>query len=104
MEDINSFLNITGPWGVVGILLMFAFLWLKRDDKSVRESLDAQIKALEALCKALDKMDAGLLDHDERAREMHSLQERDHELLMSIANNVAQRGGVVDVVGKGSIG
>lgn len=104
MEDINSFLNITGPWGVVGILLMFAFLWLKRDDKSVRESLDAQIKALEALCKALDKMDAGLAEHDERGREIRSLQERDHELLVSIANSVTQRISVADMTGKGSMG
>jgi len=105
LEEINTFLNITGPWGVVGILLAFAYYWLKRDDKSVRESLDAQIKALEALCKALDKMEISLSNHDERAREIHSLQERDHEMLSALAAAIAQRGSakiVVDSTNKGS--
>lgn len=92
MEEINTFLNITGPWGVVGILLAFAYFWLKRDDKSVRETMDAQVKALELLSKTLDKLEERLQEHDERARDIYVKQERSCELLNTVLSYVQARG------------
>jgi len=103
LEEINTFLNITGPWGVVGILLAFAYFWLKRDDKSVRETMDAQVKALELLSKTLDKLEERLQEHDERARDIYAKQERSCELLNTVLSCVQGRGAslIVNDAGRG---
>jgi len=84
---------------------MLAYLWLKRDDKSVRESLDAQNKAFESLSKTLDKIDDRLREHDERARNIYNKQARACELLNTIVEHMNQQGSspTLTDVGKGGL-
>ena len=86
-EIIKAFTDIAGPWAVVGILLLFVFLWLKRDDKSVRATLESQIKSFEAIGQALTRMESCLQNHDIRAVEVAHVS----ELVLDKVREIAQQ-------------
>jgi len=67
------FTNVAGPWGLVGILLFFEFFRLRKDDKSIRESLDIQIKSFEMMLTSLNRIESSFITHDARVVAMFGM-------------------------------
>jgi hypothetical protein len=59
-SGIESFLKITGPWGLVAVLVFLFWDMFRKNEQSVREILLTQAAVLDNLTESLSKVDARL--------------------------------------------
>lgn len=57
-STIESFLKITGPWGLVGIFIFLFWDMIRKNDKSLREILMTQTAVLDNLTNSVGKLDS----------------------------------------------
>ena len=69
-EGIESFLRITGPWGLVGILVFLIWDMFRKNDKSLREILMTQTSVLDHLADSMNKLETRLEDVDKGQRDL----------------------------------
>jgi len=55
---IESFLKITGPWGLLAILIAFMWDMFRRNDKSLREILSANTAILDQMVESLASIES----------------------------------------------
>jgi hypothetical protein len=67
---ISFFTNIAGPWGLVGLLLFLYFMGLRKDDKSIREALELQVKYFDGILASLTRIETNFTNHDIRVITM----------------------------------
>ena len=57
-SGIESFLKITGPWGLLGILIAFMWDMFRRNDKSLREILSTHTAILDQVVESLASIES----------------------------------------------
>jgi hypothetical protein len=97
-DIIKAFTDIAGPWAVVGILLLFAFLWIRRDDKSVRASLESQVKYFEAVNSALGRLETSFATHNSEVMDMKRTVELNNSKLVDLTSAISRIRDVVPLV------
>ena len=55
---IESFLKITGPWGLLGLLIAFMWDMFRRNDKSLREILSTHTAILVQVVESLASIES----------------------------------------------
>jgi hypothetical protein len=67
---LEAFMELAGPWGLVGLLLLYIWVTGQREERSVRELLQAQTDVLTRLASTFEALAARFQEHCTR-EEVH---------------------------------
>lgn len=87
MEGVEKFLEVNGPWALVGLLLWFLARLTLRDEKSTGELWAEVISANERAAKAVNGVAKALAAYGDAAKCEH---EKQREALRDLDNDVQE--------------